>query len=188
MSQAAPTEAPHDLNCLTIRELEAHATQRMTKQTKDYYNEGADTGSTLRENLSAYLKYRIRPRVLRDISAIDTSKTIFGHRNPVPIGVAPTAMQCLAHPDGELATSRACKKTGIVMGLSSFATHTLEDVAKENGDNPYVLQLYLFEERNHTIKMLKRAKAAGYKVCILSSVVSPKTTRANEGAGGLPHC
>lgn len=178
MSKAAPTETPHDLNCLTIRELERHAASRMTKQTKDYYDEGADSGSTLRENMTAYQKYRIRPRVLRDISAIDPSVEIFGHRNASAFGVAPTAMQCLAHPDGELATARACKNANIVMGLSSFATTTLEDVAKENGSNPHVLQLYLFEERHHTIKMLKRAKAAGYKAVFLT-VDTPMLGRRN---------
>lgn len=150
----------------------------MTKQTKDYYDEGADSGSTLRENMTAYQKYRIRPRVLRDISAIDPSVEIFGHRNASAFGVAPTAMQCLAHPDGELATARACKNANIVMGLSSFATTTLEDVAKENGSNPHVLQLYLFEERHHTIKMLKRAKAAGYKAVFLT-VDTPMLGRRN---------
>lgn len=178
MSAAAPSEVPHDLNCLTIRELEAHAAKMMTKQTKDYYNEGADSGSTLQENMTAFQKYRIRPRVLRDISQIDTTKEIFGHRNAFPMGVAPTAMQCLAHPDGELATARACRDANIVMGLSSFATTTLEDVAKENGSNPYVLQLYLFEERNHTIKMLKRAKVAGYKAVFLT-VDTPMLGRRN---------
>lgn len=178
MSAAAPTEVPHDLNCLTIKELEAHAAKMMTKQTKDYYNEGADSGSTLLENITAFQKYRIRPRVLRDISQIDTSKQIFGHRNAFRMGVAPTAMQCLAHPDGELATARACRDANIVMGLSSFATTTLEDVAKENGSNPYVLQLYLFEERNHTIKMLRRAKAAGYKAVFLT-VDTPMLGRRN---------
>ncbi|TLD32398.1 S-2-hydroxy-acid oxidase-like protein [Venturia nashicola] len=178
MSKAAPIQAPHDLNCLTIAELERHAAQRMTKQTKDYYDEGADSGSTLAENMAAYKKYRIRPRILRDISAIDTSTNLFGHPNSVPFGVAPTAMQCLAHPDGEIATARACKKSNIVMGLSSFATTTLEDVAKENGVNPHVLQLYLFEERHHTIKMLKRAKAAGYKAVFLT-VDTPMLGRRN---------
>jgi len=178
MSKAAPTELPHDLDCLTISELERHAAQRMTKPTKDYYDEGADSGSTLRENMSAYSKYRIRPRVLRDISLIDTGKTIFGHRNSSPFGVAPTAMQCLAHPDGETATARACKKAGIIMGLSSFATTTLEEVATESGPNPHVLQLYLFEERDHTIKMLKRAKAAGYKAVFLT-VDTPMLGRRN---------
>lgn len=128
--------------------------------------------------MTAYQKYRIRPRVLRDISAIDTSTSIFGHRNSVPFGVAPTAMQCLAHPDGEIATANACKKAGIVMGLSSFATTTLEDVAQASGSNPHVLQLYLFEERHHTIKMLRRAKAAGYKAVFLT-VDTPMLGRRN---------
>ncbi|KAI5194459.1 L-lactate dehydrogenase [Aureobasidium subglaciale] len=169
---------PHDLNCLTISELQKHAAVMMDKQTRDYYNEGSDSGSTLQENLDAYAKYRIRPRVLRDVSNIDTSVNIFGHRNTVPLGVAPTAMQRLAHSDGELATARACKKMGIAMGLSSFATTTLEDVAEANGENPHVLQLYLFEERDHSVKLLKRAKEAGYKAVFLT-VDTPILGRRN---------
>lgn len=187
---------PHDLNCLTISELQKHAAVMMDKQTRDYYNEvratsemfsrykkltswqGADSGSTLQENLDAYTKYRIRPRVLRDVSKIDTSVNIFGHKNSIPLGVAPTAMQRLAHTDGELATARACKKMGVAMGLSSFATTTLEDVAEASGDNPHVLQLYLFEEREHSVKLLKRAKAAGYKAVFLT-VDTPILGRRN---------
>ncbi|KAI4281394.1 MAG: hypothetical protein L6R38_003728 [Xanthoria sp. 2 TBL-2021] len=172
------TQQPHDLNCLTIAELERHAEQRMDKQTRDYYNEGADSGSTLLENSQAYSKYRIRPRVLRDISLIDTSCLLFGARSPLPIGVAPTAMQCLAHPDGEAATARACREAGVIMGLSSFATTTLEDVAEASGDNPRVLQLYLFEEREHSRKLIQRAKAAGYKAVFLT-VDTPMLGRRN---------
>ncbi|KAI4247657.1 MAG: hypothetical protein L6R42_009550 [Xanthoria sp. 1 TBL-2021] len=172
------TQQPHDLDCLTIAELERHAEQRMDKQTRDYYNEGADSGSTLLENSQAYSKYRIRPRVLRDISLIDTSCLLFGARSPLPVGVAPTAMQCLAHPDGEAATARACREAGVVMGLSSFATTTLEDVAAASGDNPRVLQLYLFEEREHSRKLIQRAKAAGYKAVFLT-VDTPMLGRRN---------
>ena len=171
-------ESGHDLDCLTISELEKIAEQRMDKQTRDYYNEGADSGSTLLENINAYQKYRIRPRVLRDISNIDTSVDIFGHKNSIPLGVAPTAMQCLAHPDGEAATARACRKAGVVMGLSSFSTTSLEDVAKENGHNPHILQLYLFEDREHSRKLIKRAKAAGYKAVFLT-VDTPMLGRRN---------
>ncbi|KAL8822834.1 MAG: hypothetical protein Q9191_006441 [Dirinaria sp. TL-2023a] len=168
----------HDLNCLTIAELQQHAEVRMDKQTRDYYNEGADSGSTLLENSQAYGKYRIRPRVLRDISLIDTSVSVFGSKNPIPLGIAPTAMQCLAHPDGEVATARACKKAGMVMGLSSFATCTLEDVAEASGHNPRVLQLYLFEEREHSRKLIQRAKKAGYKAVFLT-VDTPMLGRRN---------
>ncbi|KAL8765415.1 MAG: hypothetical protein Q9194_006575 [Teloschistes cf. exilis] len=172
------SQEPHNLNCLTISELEQHAAVRMDKQTRDYYNEGADSGSTLLENSQAYTKYRIRPRVLRDISSIDTSVPLFGARNSIPLGVAPTAMQCLAHPDGEMATARACRKAGIVMGLSSFATTTLEDVAEASGDNPRILQLYLFEEREHSRKLIQRAKEAGYKAVFLT-VDTPVLGRRN---------
>ena len=168
----------HDLNCLTIAELEKLAYDRMDKQTRDYYNEGADDGSTLRENSTAYSKYRIRPRVLRDVSRIDTSVPIFGTTSSVPLGVAPTAMQCLAHDEGELATARACRKNGIPMGLSSFATQSLEDVAEASGENPRVLQLYLFEDRAHSRKLIQRAKKAGYKAVFLT-VDTPMLGRRN---------
>jgi (S)-2-hydroxy-acid oxidase len=90
-------------------------------------------------------------------------------------------MQCLAHNDGEMATSRACTAAGIVMGLSSFATTTLEDVAKAGGGaegSPRVLQLYLFEEREHSRKLIRRAKAAGYKAVFLT-VDTPMLGRRN---------
>jgi (S)-2-hydroxy-acid oxidase len=112
------------------------------------------------------------------VSKIDTSVELFGHRNSIPLGVAPTAMQRLAHTDGEIGTARACKKMGIAMGLSSFATTTLEEVAEANGDNPHVLQLYLFEEREHSVKLLKRAKEAGYKAVFLT-VDTPILGRRN---------
>ena len=178
MAAPAKGEQPHDLNCLSIAELEKHAEARMNKQTRDYYNEGADSGSTLLENIQAYAKYRIRPRVLRDISQIDTSVELFGTRQSIPLGVAPTAMQCLAHPDGEIATARACEKAGVPMGLSSFSTSTLEDVASTQGNNTRVLQLYLFEEREHSRKLVARAKKAGYKAVFLT-VDTPMLGRRN---------
>lgn len=168
----------HDLDCLTITELEKIAYDRMDKQTRDYYNEGADSGSTLRENIDAYGKYRIRPRVLRDVSRIDTSADIFGFKNAIPMGVAPTAMQCLAHSDGELGTAAACKTMQIAMGLSSFATTTLEDVAQASESIPNVLQLYLFEERAHSTKLIQRAKKAGFKAVFLT-VDTPFLGRRN---------
>ncbi|KAF6233357.1 hypothetical protein HO173_008289 [Letharia columbiana] len=178
MAAQVKGEKPHDLNCLTIAELEKHAELRMNKQTRDYYNEGADSGSTLRENTTAYGKYRIRPRVLRDISLIDSSVSIWGACNSVPIGVAPTAMQCLAHPDGEIATAKACKEAGIAMGLSSFATSTIEDVASNIDGHPLIFQLYLFEEREHSRKLIQRAKKAGYKAIFLT-VDTPMLGRRN---------
>lgn len=87
-------------------------------------------------------------------------------------------MQCLAHPDGEAATARACRRAKVVMGLSSFSTTSLEEVARESGDNPRVLQLYLFEEREHSRKLIRRAKRAGYRAVFLT-VDTPMLGRRN---------
>ena len=168
-----------DLQCLTIEDLENLSRDVMDKQTRDYYNEGSDSNSTLRENNSAYAKYRIRPRVLRDVSCIDSTVDIFGHKNSIPLGVAPTAMQKLAHSDGELGTARACKDMGVAMGLSSFATASLEEVAEASDGNPNVLQLYLFEEREKSKELLARAKKAGFKAVFLT-VDTPFLGRRNQ--------
>lgn len=173
------SQKAHDLQCLTIDHLEKLAAERMDKQTRDYYNEGADSGTTLAENISAYQKYRIRPRVLRDVSCVDTSVDVFGFKSAIPLGVAPTAMQCLAHQDGELATARACRKAGVVMGLSSFSTTSLEDVKGALGnDHPGMLQLYLFENREESQDLIARAKKAGYKAVALT-VDTPVLGRRN---------
>jgi (S)-2-hydroxy-acid oxidase len=168
----------HDVNCLSINELERLATERMDKQTRDYYNEGAESGLTIYENTSAYRKYRLRPRVPRNIAKVDSSVEIFGTKNTVPYGVAPAAMQRLAHSDGELATARACKNKNVVMGLSSFSTTTLEVVASASGGVPNILQLYLFEERKHSVEMIRRARDAGYKAVALT-VDTPLLGRRN---------
>lgn len=175
---AAQAKQVRDLSCLNIKELEVLARERMDKMTRDYYNEGADDGSTLAENESAYKKYRIRPRVLRDVSILDTSADIFGQRNAAPFGVAPTAMQRLAHSEGEVATARACRKENIIMGLSSFSTSSLEEVSEASGENANVLQLYLFEVKDESVRLIERAKKAGYKAVLLT-VDTPYLGRRN---------
>lgn len=87
-------------------------------------------------------------------------------------------MQCLAHSDGEIGTANACREMNIAMGLSSFATKTLEEVAEASKDNPNVLQLYLFEDRDHSIKLINRAKKAGFKAVFLT-VDTPFLGRRN---------
>jgi (S)-2-hydroxy-acid oxidase len=179
MNQPKGGLSTEDLQCLTIEDLEKLSRDVMDKQTRDYYNEGSDSNSTLRENNTAYNKYRIRPRVLRDVSSIDSTVELFGHKNSIPLGVAPTAMQKLAHSDGELGTGRACKEMGVAMGLSSFATASLEEVAEASDGNPNVLQLYLFEEREKSKELLARAKKAGFKAVFLT-VDTPFLGRRNQ--------
>ena len=112
-----------DRNCLTLDELERHANTMWERQTRDYYNEGANLEVTVRENMETCGKYRIRPRVMRDVFLRRHECRNFGYRNSIPLGVAPAAMQRLAHPDGKVADARAFKKPQITMGIHSIRKH-----------------------------------------------------------------
>lgn len=112
----------------------------------------------LRENKSAYDRYLIRPRVLRNVSTLDTSTTILGTKVKFPFGLSPTAMQALAHREGEVATSKAAAANGILMGLSNYSTIALENVIAQGKGNPYAMQMSLLKNKDAMVRMIKRAE------------------------------
>jgi len=103
----------------------------------------------------------------------------------MPLGFSPTAMQRLAHPAGELATSRAAAKFNIAMALSSYSTESLEDVKREGASNPYAMQLCVLRDRNTIKQMLERAEKAGYAAIFLSVDVPLLGRRLNEFRNGF---
>jgi (S)-2-hydroxy-acid oxidase len=113
----------------------------------------------LRDNEEAYNRFKIRPRILINVDNIDLSGEIFGCKTALPLGFSPAAMHKLAHPDGELATSRAAAKAGICMALSSYATESIENVAAQGRGNPYVMQLCVLRDRETTHQILERAES-----------------------------
>ena len=113
---------------------------------------------TLKDNEAAYNRYKIRPRVLVNVDNIDIRGEMFGFKTALPLGFSPAAMHRLAHPDGELATSRAAAKFGLCMGLSSYATESMENVAAQGLGNPYVMQLCVLRDRQTTLQILQRAE------------------------------
>jgi (S)-2-hydroxy-acid oxidase len=122
-------------------------------------------------------RLKIRPRVLRDVSRIDTSTRIFDKDYPYPISISPSAMHQLAHKDGELATSRAVASQGLTLTLSTFSTTSLENVIKagkefkREDDIPhpeYWMQLYCFQNRTTSESLVRRAEAAGYQAVVLT--------------------
>ncbi|KAG7202564.1 hypothetical protein KM043_009760 [Ampulex compressa] len=92
-----------------VEDYEKYALNRLTPSVRDYYKSGAGQEQSLRWNRDAFKKYRIRPRFLRDVSKRDISVVILGEKISMPLGVAPTAMQRMAHPDGECANARGKK-------------------------------------------------------------------------------
>src|SRR5258705_3659541 len=95
----------------------------------EYVNGGAGDELTVRWNKEAYQRIRLKPRVLVDVSKLDTRVTLFGQQHPFPIILAPTAAQKLTHPAGEVATVRGAGEAGAAMVLSSFSNTSLEEVA-----------------------------------------------------------
>lgn len=134
----------------------------------------------LRDNEEAFNRYKIKPRILVNVDNIDLSSEIFGIPTSMPLGFSPTAMQKLAHPDGELATSKAAAKFGIAMCLSSYATEPIESVAAQGIDNPYAMQMCVLRDRKITTQILRRAEKAGCKAFFLSVDVPMLGRRLNE--------
>ncbi|KAL4987455.1 FMN-dependent dehydrogenase [Aspergillus falconensis] len=167
-----------DVSC--IADLKALGSSRLPAMVRDYYNEGAMDLITLRDNEAAFDRYKILPRVLINVANVDTSTEILGTKVSLPFGFSPAASQKLAHPDGELATSRAAAKFGICMGLSSYSNYSLEDVAAQGLGNPYVMQMCVLRDRSITMQLLKRAEKSGYKALFLSVDVPVLGMRLNE--------
>ncbi|WP_437295538.1 alpha-hydroxy acid oxidase [Sorangium sp. So ce426] len=159
-----PRPAP---SLLTVDDFERAARARLSKMAYDYYRSGADEGRTLRENRRAFRRLEIHYRVLVDVAERDMSTTVLGTRVPFPILVAPTAYQRLAHPDGEIASSRAASELGTLFTLSTLSTTSLEAVAGAS-PGPKWFQLYVHKDRGLTRALVERAESSGYRALMLT--------------------
>ncbi|XP_047341115.1 glycolate oxidase 1-like [Impatiens glandulifera] len=150
-----------------VTEYQALAKQKLPKMAYDYYASGAEDEWTLNENRSAFSKILFRPRILIDVSKIDMSTTVLGYKISMPIMIAPTAFQKMAHPEGEYATARAASAAGTAMTLSSWATSSVEEVAS-TGPGLRFFQLYVYKDRNVVAQLVRRAEKAGFKAIALT--------------------
>lgn len=158
-----------------MSEYEALAKEKLPKMIFDYYASGAEDQYTLRDNRNAFQRIWFRPRILIDVSKIDLTTTVLGFKISMPIMVAPTAMQKMAHPEGELATARAVSSAGTIMTLSSWATSSVEEVAS-TGPGIRFFQLYVYRDRNVVAQLVRRAERAGFKAIALT-VDTPRLGR-----------
>jgi 4-hydroxymandelate oxidase len=151
--------------CLT--DFEPLAQERMSHMAWEYINSAAADELTVRWNREAYQRIRLKPRVLVDVSELDTRVTLFGQEHAFPILLAPTAYHRLAHPDGELATARGAGAAGATMVISSFATTGVEDIAHV-AKSPLWFQLYAQTDHGFTRDLVQRAEAAGCRALCLT--------------------
>ncbi|XP_015254263.1 PREDICTED: hydroxyacid oxidase 1 [Cyprinodon variegatus] len=156
-----------------VSDFEEEARRVLPKAVYDYYRSGADGQSTLADNVAAFNRWHLVPRVLRDVSVVDLSVSVLGQRLSMPLCVGSTAMQRMAHPAGETATARACKAVGTGMMLSSWATSSIEEVMSAMTSAPgsggvLWMQLYIYKDRELTLSLVRRAEEAGYKAVFVT--------------------
>jgi 4-hydroxymandelate oxidase len=156
---------------VNLFELERLAQEKLAQPAFDYYISGANDEITVRENHAAYERIRLAPRMLVDVSARDMTTSVLGQKISMPIMIAPTAFQRMAHPDGEVATTKAAGRAGTVMTLSTLANSSIEEVAAA-ATGPLWFQLYVYKDRQITASLVQRAEAAGFKA-IVFTVDSP---------------
>jgi isopentenyl diphosphate isomerase/L-lactate dehydrogenase-like FMN-dependent dehydrogenase len=159
-----------------VADFERLAAEKLEPGAFGYYAGGAGDELALAENVEAWRRLRLRPRVLVDVSAVSTATTVLGTEVSMPILVAPTAIQKLAHPDGEPGMARAAAAAGTLMCLSTLATASPFEVAAAAPGAPRWFQLYVFRDRGVTRAFVEQAADNGYGAIVLT-VDAPRLGR-----------
>jgi len=169
------TTSPQPINLFDFEEI---ARERLPKEEYDYIAGGATDEISIDRNRRAYASWAFRPRVLRDVSALDLSTTVLGTQVSLPVLIAPCGGHKRAHPEGELATYRAATACGSIMAASANSNTSFEDLAKAAKGHLWV-QLYPFRDKQMTQEWLDRVKDTGYEAVIvtLDSQWPPKRER-----------
>jgi len=145
----------------SVEDLRAIARRRLPGGVFDYIDGAAEDERALRRNSEAFARLGLAPRVLRDVSAIDTTTDLFGRTLPLPLVLSPTGFSRIADPQGELAVARAAERAGLPYTLSTMGTRSIEEVRSVSGGDLW-FQVYVWRDRGLVLEMLERAAAAGY--------------------------
>jgi len=151
-----------------LTRLEEAARGVMTPQAYDYVSGSAGAGDTARENLNAFRRWRIVPRMLTDVSTPSYTSTVLGTELSAPFLLAPVGVLAIAHKEAELAVARAAAAQRVPMILSTAASTAMEEVAAANADGQRWFQLYWPKDRAVAASLLGRAQAAGYTVLVVT--------------------
>jgi lactate 2-monooxygenase len=147
---------------------EEKAKEILSPPAYDYVAGGAGGEDTMRANLEAFYRWRIVPRMFRDVTNRDLGAELFGTPLPAPVILAPIGVQGIIHSEAEVATARAAASLGLPFVLSTLSSKSIEDVANSAGSAPRWFQLYWGKNPELTASMLQRAERAGYKALVVT--------------------
>jgi isopentenyl diphosphate isomerase/L-lactate dehydrogenase-like FMN-dependent dehydrogenase len=149
---------------VSVWDYERLAEDKLDANAHAYFAGGAGDEVTLRDNVAAFERRKLRPRILVDVGEISTATTVLGTEIALPVVIAPVAMQRLAHPDGEEATARAAAAAGTIMCLSSAATCAPAELS----EGQRWFQVYVWRPRTKTEAAIEQAVASGYSALVLT--------------------
>ena len=155
------------MHAINMLDLEVKARESLPQTAYDYCAGGANDEITLRENRVAYERITLLPRMLVDVSERHMATTVLGETVSMPILIAPTALQGLAHPEGEVATVKAAGAAKTLMTLSTISTFSIEEIMAV-ATGPVWFQLYVFKDRAISASLVKRAEVAGCKAIVIT--------------------
>ena len=151
--------------------LEARAKEVLPPRAYDYVAGGAGSEDTMRSNREAFYRWRIVPRMLRDVAKRDLSVDLLGARLPAPILLGPVGVQQIVHDDADVASARAAASLGLPFVLSTMSSRPIELVAQaadKVAESPRWFQLYWGKNPELTASMLQRAERAGYSALVVT--------------------
>lgn len=153
---------------VSTSELQEQARAKLSPEAYGYVAGGAGAERTMQANLDAFERWKIVPRMLRDVSERDLSGSLLGTAMSAPVLLAPVGVQSIVHPEAELGAARGAATQGLPFILSTAASHSIEQVAEALGDASRWYQLYWPRERELAASFLMRAEAAGYGAVVLT--------------------
>lgn len=162
---ASFAELPADIRCAA--DYARHAANIIDPVLLAHLDGGSGLDRTTAENLAAFGKIGVVPRVLRRVSGGNTNRTLAGDKRPHPIMLAPLGSQALYHPHAEIASAAAAAATQTCFIASTMSSFTLEEVADAAGPDRW-FQLYFQTDRAVTLDLVRRAEAAAYRAIVVT--------------------
>ena len=170
---------------LTIYDLRNIAKRRTPQAPFDYTDGGADSESSLTRARQTFENIEFQPRILRDVSTVDTSVKMLGKLAAMPIGIAPTGFTRMMQTEGENAGATSARDAGIPFTLSTMGTRSIEDVARIAPDGRNWFQLYMWKDRERSMALVDRAKIAGFDTLVLTVDVPVAGARLRDVRNGM---
>lgn len=169
----------------SITDLRSMALRRTPRAVFDYVDGAAESETSLWRARQAFRAVELRPRVLRDVAAVDLSTTVLGRPASMPVVLAPTGFTRMMHTAGEPAVVRAAADAGIPYALSTMGTTSPEGVAAAAPTSRRWFQLYVWNDRDASLALLERARASGFEAVVLTVDTAVAGNRLRDVRNGL---